>query len=128
MDNKSKWWKVSKKYIDDVNLRLGEIENRKKEDLEERIRKWDTEKWKRELENKDSLSIYRAWKKEIKEEKVYDNKYSSVLLFKARTRTLPLNEINRHSNGDVKCTMCGNAKITRLGLGTNNNFKIKKII
>lgn len=110
IDNKSKWWRINKKYMEEIKLRLGEIENRKKEDLEERIRKWDTEKWKRELENRDSLSMYRTWKKQIKEEMVYDNRYSSVLLFKAKTGTLPLNEINRHLNGDIKCTICDSEK------------------
>ena len=54
-----------------------------------------------------SLSIYRMWKKEIKEEWVYDNRYSSVLLFKAKTDTLPLNYKNRHTGGDINCVICG---------------------
>ena len=47
------------------------------------------------------------WKKEIKEEWVYDNRYSSVLLFKAKTDTLPLNYKNRHTGGDINCVICG---------------------
>ena len=62
------------------------------------------------MEKKESLDIYRIWRKEIKEEKVYDNRYSSVVLFKARSNTLPLNDRNRHIGGSTKCTLCDGQK------------------
>ncbi len=40
------------------------------------------------------------------EEKIYDNRPSSQILFKARTNNLRLNDRNRHTNGDTKCIFC----------------------
>ena len=57
---------------------LAEYTNNNK--LKENIRKWDTEEWLKEVNQKQSLCIYKSWKNEIKEEVVYDNTYSSVLL------------------------------------------------
>ena len=82
----------------------------KKEEIAKKIRSWDTERWKTDMEGKESLIIYRSWKKEVKEEQIYDNRYSSVLLLKARTDTLPLNYKNRHTGGDIKCIPCGASK------------------
>ena len=47
-------------------------------------------------------------KKEIKEEVVglYDNTYSSVILFGARSNTLNLNTENRHRGGNTTCNFC----------------------
>lgn len=47
--------------------------------------------------NKLSLEIYRKWKVDIEEEKVYDNSPSSVTLFKARSNALQLNDRKRYT-------------------------------
>ena len=44
---------------------------------------------------------------------VYGNRYSSVLLFKAKTDTLPLNYKNRHTGGDINCVICGEPREDR---------------
>ena len=58
------------------------------------------------------INIYREFKKEIKEEKCYDNRPESKLLFLARTNSLDLNTENRHKKEieeqDTSCTLCGN--------------------
>ena len=41
-------------------------------------------KWKDELNKKQTAKIYHMRKREIKQETIYDNRYSSVLLFRAR--------------------------------------------
>ena len=48
-------------------------------------------------------------KKEIKQENIYDNRYSSVLLFRARANILELNDRQRHNkiHKDTSCKMCG---------------------
>ena len=107
IEDKNKWWKKSLKYIEETKVSLGEIMHKKKEEIDIKIKRWDTAKWRAEMEKKERLSIYRMWKKEIKEEEVYDNRYSSVILFKARTDTLPLNYKNRHSGGNIGCLLCG---------------------
>ena len=45
-------------------------------------------------------------KSEIKEESIYDNSQGSVLLFRCRTNTMPLNNRNRHTNSDTSCPCC----------------------
>ena len=101
-EDKNSWWKVSLKYMKEVRVKLGEIEYKKREEIAKKIRSWDTERWKTDMEGKESLIIYRTWQKEVKEEQIYDNRYSSVLLLKARTDTLPLNYKNRHTGGGYK--------------------------
>ena len=53
--------------------------------------------------------MFHKRKKEIKQEKIYDNRYSSVLLFRARSNSLNLNDEQRHRKGtkDTSCKMCG---------------------
>lgn len=68
-----------------------EIDSVTREQLKELTGKWDNEKWKLEIANKTSLSVYRQWKELIQEEEIYDNYPSSVTLFKARSDTLQLN-------------------------------------
>ena len=45
-------------------------------------------------------------KKDIEEEKIYDNSFSSILLYKARTNTLPLQDRKRFTNENTICELC----------------------
>lgn len=108
--NGNKWWKSAERYIEECKTTISEVRENTKEELKEHIRKWDSENWKRELENKNSLSIYKLWKREIKEEEVYDNRFSSILLFRARSGTLKVNWQNRHSGGSTRCQFCINVE------------------
>ena len=54
IEDKNSWWKVSLKYMKEVKVNLGEIEYRKKEEITEKIRSWDTEKWKIDMEGKEA--------------------------------------------------------------------------
>ena len=58
------------------------------------------------MATKSSLNVYSKYKKVVKEEAVYDNRNSSVLLFQARTNSLNLNIEKRHQNGDITCSLC----------------------
>ena len=44
------------------------------------------------MEKKSSIKMYRKYKKNIKQEKIYDNRWSSVLLFQARVNMMELND------------------------------------
>ena len=50
----------------------------------------DNERWQEDIRGKSSLKIYVGLeeKKEIKEEQVYDNRPSSVIMHRARTNCL----------------------------------------
>ena len=66
----------------------------------------DEETWQIEMSSKTPLNLYRKFKSSINEEKIYDNSQGSVLLFRCRTNTMPLNDRNRHSNSDTSCPCC----------------------
>ena len=66
----------------------------------------DEESWQKEVTEKSTLELFRKYKSEIKEESIYDNSQGSVLLFRCRTNTMPLNNRNRHTNSDTSCPCC----------------------
>ena len=75
-------------------------------DIKQKIKKRDNELWEKDLTEKASLNRYRKYKTKIKQEDIYNNKYESVLLFKARTGTLELNIEKRHKGEDTTCDLC----------------------
>lgn len=103
---KDHWTNTTKEFMREINIQQSELITIKKEKLKNKIREWDSRKWQKEVEEKSSLSLYRNWKKEMAEEKIYDNRPSSQILFKARTNNLRLNNRNRHTGGDTKCIFC----------------------
>ncbi|XP_068221972.1 uncharacterized protein [Palaemon carinicauda] len=107
-EKEGRWWKQPAKYLEELSLGIRQIRRMNKAEIKTETRKWDTEKWKEEIESKVSLEIYRTWKKEIKEELIYDNTFASVISFRARTNTLKLNIVNRHNGGNVNCNFCEN--------------------
>lgn len=109
-DGNYSWMKVTNKYLGEIELRYGDIGRLTKEKLKEMVKNWDSRKWKEEVNNKTSLKIYEREKVEIREENVYDNRPSSIILFRARTNTLPLNDRNRHGNGSMECKLCGSER------------------
>ena len=100
--------KTLSEYLKKLNIQFEQINTLSKENIKNIARKWDTGKWKEDMQEKRSLKIYREFKLEIKEEKFYDNRESSKCLFQARTNTLPLNTKRRHTGGDTKCELCNN--------------------
>ena len=95
-----------KQYLKKVNINYEELSSLSNDDVKDRARKWDTERWKENMKSKSSLMIYRKFKLEIKEVKYYDNRESSNYLFQARSNTLDLNTRKRFTGGDTKCEMC----------------------
>ena len=87
-------------------MKWDEVKTTNKAGIKKRIRKEDTRKWKEELESKSSLNLYKRFKKEIKEERVYDNRFSARLLGRARANTLDLNDRKRFQRGDTSCGLC----------------------
>ena len=68
--------------------------------MNKHITKWDTDLWK-EVNDKKSLKLYREGKESIKEELIYNNTPASVILYQARTNSLPL-EDRKHQEGRIK--------------------------
>ena len=69
-----------------------------------KIAKVVEEEWREELEKKNSLGIYRRFKKEMKEED-YSGSLESMLRLKARTNSLNLGENSWQSNREI-CVGC----------------------
>ena len=78
-----------------------------KNEVKDKTRDWDDKRWQEEIQGKSSLKIYEEEKKEIKEELMYDNRPSSVIMYRAKSNCLKLNNRNRHQGGEVGCKLCG---------------------
>ena len=89
-----------------MHLSKQQLVTKTKSEIKLLIKEIDTEEWKMELAAKSTLYIYRMYKSEIEEVKYYANDLASVIMFRARTNTLQLNDRNRHTNNLVNCQMC----------------------
>ena len=106
-EKNGKWWRETTKAMEEVNMKYADLKKFTAKELKQRMKDWDTEKWREEMKSKSSISVYRERKINIKEETCYDNKPESIIWFKARTNSLPLNDRKRHTSGETGCQMCG---------------------
>ena len=83
---KSEWWKTTRKYMNWAQIEEREIKERKAKEIRGKIAKVVEEEWREELEKKNSLWIYRRFKKEMKEED-YSGSLESMVWSRARTNT-----------------------------------------
>ena len=77
----------------------------KKEKLKERAKRWDVKLWIEEVSSKTSLNLYMERKKEIREEQIYNNRLSSIILYKARTNYLLLNDRKQFTGENTTCIL-----------------------
>lgn len=105
-DEKNKWMKTTKKYLDKVGLKMNQIKNMTRETLKKHVKQWDGRQWRIEVESKTSLVIYYACKEEIEEEYCFDNNPSSIVYYRARSNCLALNDRKRHTKEDSTCVLC----------------------
>ena len=109
-------WNVHlRKSLNRAGMVWDDVQELNKENIKKKINQTDTDKWKAELEKKTTLGLYRKFKKEMKEEAIYDNRYSTKLLFWARSNSLDLNDGPRNRGEGAReedkiCTMCGAEK------------------
>ena len=103
------WGKKLKIFLKEVRMNFNDLEEMEKKHIRKRIREVDTEEWKKEMGGQSTMKMYMQWKKEIREEGIYDNRESSIYLFKARANALEVNSrIHFLRGGDRKCELCGN--------------------
>ena len=105
-DNKNLWNKKLNDYLSVLRIRFNRLKIMSNQEIIKVTRNFDTENWVKEIEKKTSIRIYRKFKKEIKEEQIYRNDFSSILLFQARSNTLSLNIENRFRNESTICELC----------------------
>ena len=107
-DGKNTWMRTTRKYFEETDLNFRKIKELSKTQLKNILDKWDTRKWRDELESKSSMRIYRHWKENIKEEnEIYDNTPASVIFFRARANCLQINDRKRFTNESMICPLCG---------------------
>ena len=100
------WFKTTQKYVNEINQTFESLEVMSVNEIKRKLNDYDTERWKNEINTKSSIKIYKDWKKEIKEEPIYDNRPESITLYRARANCLPLMERNRHTGENTQCP-CG---------------------
>ena len=105
-DNKNTWKRKFKDYLRDLNISFNRLTRMSMQEIKDKARNVDTEKWNREIEKKTSIHIYKKFKTQIKEEQFYRNDFSSTLLFQARSNTLRLNRDKRFKNESTICDLC----------------------
>ena len=72
--------KVTDKYMELIGITNTEVIRMTKEKLKERTKRWDAKLWIEEVRSISSLNLYIEWKKEIREEQIYNNRPSSVII------------------------------------------------
>ena len=97
---KSKWWETTRKYMNYAQIEEREIKERTAKEIRGKIAKVVKEEWREEMEKKNSLGIYRRFKKEMKEED-YSGSLELMVWLRAKTNSLNLGENSWQRNRDV---------------------------
>ena len=71
----NRWMETIDKYLEILNMNYEDIKNKDIKEIRSIVKKYDDNKWKENLRDKSSVKIYYSRKKEIKQEKIYDNRY-----------------------------------------------------
>ena len=74
-DKCTKWEKNIFTYLNDLNISLNNVCTMKRDNLEERIREWDSKQWKDNMEPKRTLVLYKDIKERPSEVKWFKNGY-----------------------------------------------------
>ena len=104
-EKKNRWMRGLEKYLEALGVKNGILE-KTNEEIRIIMKEWDNREWKKEMNTKESLNIYREWRTERgNQEHVYDKRPSSVILFKCRTNNQNLNDRKRFKSEDEKCDL-----------------------
>ncbi|KAH7970285.1 hypothetical protein HPB49_002260 [Dermacentor silvarum] len=74
--------------------------------VETLVRQTEADTWRRDMEGKSTLKLYREHKREIRVEPLYDNSVASSLLFEARAGALRTRVYRRRFDENVGSVMC----------------------
>ena len=105
----TKWLEIIKNYYQITGVKsIDQLQTIDKRELKRKIEKWDWREWSKDVNGKTTLGIYKKFKDSIKEEKIYNNSYSSVLLYQCRSNSIKLNWRKAFEGGNTKC-LCNEA-------------------
>ena len=81
------------------------------DDIGREVNKWENNRWRKDIESKTTLELYRS-KGNLGDEGIYSHEYGSVLLFQCRTNTLKLRWRQGFEGGAVDCLLFGGEEDT----------------
>ena len=110
------WNRGLNRCLEKVGVSYERLVEMSKVEVKRMLRKYDTRKWKEGLARKTSVGVYRNNKKEVKEDRIYDNGRPAQIFFQARANNMALNERNRHrEGGETRCEICNEEELENLG-------------
>ena len=109
-NKKSKWCETTRKYMNWAQIEEREIKESTAKEIRGKKAKVVEEEWREELEKKNSLGIYRRFKKEMKEED-YSGSLESMVRLRARKNRLNLEEHSWQRNREM-CVGCSEERET----------------
>lgn len=74
--------------------------------VDSQVREREREAWRAAMDSKPTLEVYRANKRDIRVESLYDNSVGSRLLFEARAGAIPTLSYRKRFDPAVESTMC----------------------
>ena len=86
------WYRTVNSYVRELGISWTELYDMTKGEIKSMIRRYDTQAWKDNLEDKSTLGYYREGKTKIGYEFCYRNNANSMFLARARVNSLKLEE------------------------------------
>ena len=105
-DRGDPWIRQLRQHLNQINMNYNTLGRLDGKDVKKEVYTWGESQWRRTMEEKSTLEMYRTNKEIIREEPMYDNTHGSMLLFRARTNSLPLNWRKRFVSEEVLCQIC----------------------
>ena len=102
----TKWAKNIADYLNELNISLTDACNARRDHLEDKIRKWDSQKWKANMEPKKTLVLYKEMKQNPDEVKWFKNGYKYAIMMQARSNSLNLGWRGLTDDKNKLCRIC----------------------
>ena len=105
------WVRQLREYLRELGLDFSDVGRMDTDDTGRGVNKWKYNGWRRDIDSKTMLELYRS-KENLGDEGIYSNEYGSVLLFQCRTDTLKLRWRQNFEGEAVDCLLCGGEEET----------------
>ena len=100
------WMRQLRKYMGELGISRSHLKTMSGEEVGGVVNKWEGKLWKRKVECKTTLQLFRN-KVSIEDKEIYCNRLGAVILLKCRTNTLRLKWSQGFVGGAVDCPLCG---------------------
>ena len=108
-DRGNQWNKGLNMYLGRLGYSFEDLVNKSVREIKIKMRFYDDRRWREGMDTKTSVGMYKRFKRKVGEDKIYDNRRESEILFQARTNCLRLNNRFRHivgREGETNCDLC----------------------